>query len=64
MTNPEQQKQRSMTMLVAGLVVLLGLGVSVHGVWLAWRPGGWMAAGLLIAVPAFLVAYDAFREKR
>jgi hypothetical protein len=63
MTN-QKQKQRSVTMLVAGLVVLAGLSVSVRGVWLAWRPGGWMAAGLLIALPALCVAYDAFREKR
>jgi hypothetical protein len=59
-----KQKQRSVTMLAAGVVVLAGLGVSVRGVWLAWRPGGWMAAGLLIALPALCVAYDAFREKR
>lgn len=63
MTN-EKQKQRSVTMLVAGIVVLAGLGVSVRGIFLAWRPGGWMAAGLLIALPALCVAYDAFREKK
>ena len=57
-------KQRDMTMLGSGIVVLLGLSVSVRGVWLAWRPGGWMAAGLLLAVPALCIAYDAFREKR
>lgn len=57
-----KEKQRNVTMLVAGLAVMAGLGVSVRGVWLAWRPGGWIAAGLLIAVPALFVAYDAFRR--
>lgn len=61
MTN-EKQKQRNLTMLVAGVVVMIGLSVSVRGIWLAWRPGGWIAAGLLIALPALCVAYDAVRD--
>lgn len=59
-----KQKQRSVTMSVAGVVVLIGLAVLVRGVWLAWRPGGWIVSGLLIAVPALFVAYDAVREKQ
>lgn len=39
-------------------VAIAGLSIFVRGVWLAWRPGGWMVAGLAIAAMAFCVAYD------
>jgi hypothetical protein len=55
--------KRSGTMSIAGLVAAVGLGMIVRGVALAWRPGGWMLAGLLVAAPAVLVAYSAFRER-
>lgn len=51
-------------MSIAGVVAALGLVLIVRGVALAWRPGGWILAGLFIAVPAVFVAYDAIREKR
>lgn len=59
-----KDKQRSVTMSVAGLVAAIGCGLVLRGVALAWRPGGWMLAGLMVAVPALFVAYDAFRETR
>lgn len=51
-------------MSLAGLVAAVGLALIVHGVALAWRPGGWMMAGVFVAVPAVLVAYSAFRESK
>lgn len=51
-------------MSLAGVVAALGLALVVRGVALTWRPGGWILAGLFIAVPAVFVAYAAFREKR
>lgn len=61
MTKQETMRQR--TMVLASVVAVLGAAALVHGVWLAWRPAGWMLAGLLIAAPAVCVAYDAFRER-
>lgn len=60
MTHPDQ---RSATMSIAGVIALLGAALIVRGTFLAWRPGGWILAGLFIAIPSVLVAYSAFREK-
>jgi hypothetical protein len=54
--------RRSWAMACAGIVALTGLGIFLHGLWLAWRPGAWMVGGLLIATFAVFVAYDSFRE--
>lgn len=59
-----RDKQRSAAMSLGGLAAAVGCGLTVHGVALAWRPGGWILGGIFIAVPALFVAYDAFREKR
>jgi hypothetical protein len=48
---------------IAGMVVIAGMGVFVRGVWLAWRPGGWIMAGLLIAIPALFFLYDKIRPR-
>lgn len=58
------QQKKKVAELVTQLVVVVGLCVFVRGVWLAWRPGGWMAAGLLIAAPALFLAYGSFRESK
>jgi hypothetical protein len=57
------KEKRSNVMTAAGIAALIGLAVVVRGISLAWRPGGWIAAGLFITFPAVFVAYDAFREK-
>jgi hypothetical protein len=57
-----KQKQRNVTMSIGGLVAVIGCSFVVHGVALAWRPGAWMLAGILIAIPALLLAYNAVRE--
>jgi hypothetical protein len=57
------ERQRSLTMSIAGGVATVGLALVVRGVFLAWRPGGWILAGIFVAVPSVFVAYAAFREK-
>lgn len=58
-----KEQQRSWTMSIGGLVALIGCGLVVRGVGLAWRPGAWILAGVMVAVPALFAAYDAFRSK-
>jgi hypothetical protein len=58
-----KEKQRSNVMTASGVAALIGIAVVVRGISLAWRPGGWIAAGLFITLPAVFVAYDAFRGK-
>lgn len=58
------QKMRSLTMSLTGLVAALGLAAFVRGAAMAWRPAGWMLGGLFVAVPAVFVAYAAFRESK
>lgn len=36
-------------------VLLLGCAVFVYGVWLAWRPAGFMTAGILLVAAALLL---------
>ncbi len=50
-------------MTVAALIAAIGVSLVVRGADLAWRPAGWILAGLAIALPAVFVAYDAFRSK-
>lgn len=47
---------------LTGLVLLLGAACFSFGAWLAWHPAGYMIAGLLLGVPAFLLLYG--REAR
>lgn len=49
--------------LVTQILASIGAGIFIYGVGLAWRPGGWMVAGLSIAAPATLVAYGNYRGK-
>ena len=44
------------------LGLLLGAAVFVYGLSLAWRPLGFIIAGLLLALGCFFAAYD--RERR
>lgn len=37
---------------------LVGLCVLVYGLWLAWRPLGFIVGGLVLALVAFFVHYD------
>lgn len=61
--NPAQQRQRNLVMSIGAGVAALGLALMVRGVFLAWRPGGWILAGIFVAVPSVFITYDAFREK-
>ncbi len=47
---------------VLAIPFFCGLGMFVYGAWLLCHPVGWMLAGLVIAVPSVLVAWD-LREK-
>jgi len=57
----EQEKLRKQ--LIALAVCVVGLALIVRGVALAWRPGGFIVAGLFIALPALAIARAAEREK-
>jgi hypothetical protein len=46
----------------AAAVLVVGVAVFVRGVWLAWRPGGWMVAGLALAAPALFWLYGEIRK--
>lgn len=58
------QQKSGQTMSIAAVVAVIGLVAIVRGIALAWLPGGWIAAGLFVSVPAIFVAYSAVREKR
>lgn len=58
-----KDKQRSLVMSCGGGVSAAGLAILVRGIWLASHAAGWIAAGLLIALPGLFFAYDAFRER-
>lgn len=45
--------------LALDVLFLAGLGILAFGVWMAWRPGGVMAAGALLAAFAFLLGYGS-----
>ncbi len=53
---------KSIPEALAALVLVAGLALFVRGVYLAWRPGGWMVAGLFVAAPAFFFLYLSFRK--
>lgn len=57
------ERQRSLTMSIGGGAASIGLALMVRGVFLAWRPGSWILAGIFVAVPSVFFAYAAFREK-
>lgn len=59
----KSMSKRSITMLAGGSIAAFGMGVMVRGAWLAWRPGGWLLAGVFITLPAIFAAYGAFRGK-
>jgi hypothetical protein len=40
------------------LLFLCGCGVFVYGVWLAWRPLGFIVGGIVLAAVAFFAGYQ------
>ncbi len=44
--------------LAFNLLLLIGAGVFDYGLWLAWRPLGFVFAGLELATAGFLLAYE------
>jgi glucose dehydrogenase len=58
-----KEAKKNVLDLATVAAVVVGLCLVVRGVWLAWRPGGWIVAGLVMAVPALLHAYASFRGK-
>ena len=58
------QQKRGQTMSIAAIVAVIGFAAIVRGIALAWLPGGWIAAGLFVSLPATFIAYSAVREKR
>jgi hypothetical protein len=56
-------KKNSWAEAVTQLLVLIGCACFVRGIWMAWKPGGWISAGVVIAVPALFVAYGNYRGK-
>lgn len=61
--SPAQARQRNLVMSIGAGAAAVGLALMVRGVFLAWRPGGWIIAGIFVAVPSVFLTYDAFREK-
>jgi hypothetical protein len=51
---PEQSKA-PLTAIVAGLAVLIGIGVFSFGFWLAWHPLGFIVGGLAVSVLGVLL---------
>jgi hypothetical protein len=66
MMTPAQRKQRtqSIAQAVAASIVFAGLAAFTFGVWQAWRPAGWMVAGLLIALPSLFWLYNDVRSTK
>jgi hypothetical protein len=56
-----RQGKTQVVEIVTQLLVGTGAAVFVYGVWTAWHPGGFMVAGLVIAVPSIFVAYGNYR---
>ncbi|QMV19684.1 hypothetical protein GOB94_14030 [Granulicella sp. 5B5] len=59
-----KEMKKSLAQLLAMAVLAAGLVVFTRGVWLAWRPGGWMVAGLSIVLPALFWLYDDVRDSK
>lgn len=49
--------------LACDLVLLAGFVSLVYGLWLAWRPLGFIVGGLVLGAAAFFFHYDASRGK-
>ncbi len=47
--------------LAYDLLFLCGCGVCVYGLWLAWRPLGFIVGGIVLAAIGFLSAYNLAR---
>ncbi len=47
---------------IADAIVIVGLLCFVYGIWLAWKPLGYMVSGVLLAAAAFFIHYGAIRK--
>lgn len=50
--------------LACDVVLFVGFLSLVYGLWMAWRPLGFIVGGLLLGAAAFFFHYDAARGKR
>jgi hypothetical protein len=62
--NLSQIRSKQLAVGFAAAVLIVGLSAFVRGVSMAWRPAGWMVAGLLVAAPALFWLYKQFRKGR
>jgi hypothetical protein len=59
-----KQNKENIAQAFAALIIFVGLLVFTRGVWLAWRPGGWIVAGLAITSPALFWLYSDVRSSK
>lgn len=50
--------------LVCDVLLFAGFLCLVYGLWMAWRPLGFIVGGLLLGAAAFFFDYNASRGKR
>lgn len=53
----------SLTRIACELCMVAGLAIFVYGLWLTWRPLGWIVGGLLLAAGAFFFHYNGLRDE-
>jgi hypothetical protein len=54
---------KRMKRLILDVSFLFGCAIFVYGLWLAWRPLGFIVGGLVIAAVAFFAGYQRLRSE-